>query len=326
MPAGYLAGAGPRRPYIMPDLKPFFRRFDRKSWANFPAPAPPSLTEQEAYGLRGQTTQVTLAEVETVYRPLARLLSLHILASWQLHRATQEVLVPALPKVPFVVGIAGSVAAGKSTATRVLRALLERLPGALRVEIVTTDGFLWPTARLEAEGLMHRKGFPESYDQAGMVAALAAIKGGERGVRVPVYSHYHYDIVPDRAQTLGSPDVVLVEGLNVLQAPQPGQHGPFVRDFLDFSIYVDAEAEQLRAWYLERFMLFRAQAQGDPGAFFHRFCGLSEQDARHFAEQVWCEINARNLAEHVLPYRQCARLILHKRADHQVDSVFLRRS
>ena len=306
--------------------QPLYLQFDRAGWAAFRAEAPMPLTEAEAEGLRGQLAAVSMAEVETIYLPLARLISLYVQANQQLFRVTGQFLGHPAAKVPFVIGIAGSVAVGKSTTSRVLRALLARTWGHRRVDIITTDGYLFANAVLETRGLTMRKGFPESYDLTALVATLADLKAGTNPVEVPVYSHYHYDVVADRTQTVAQPDIVLVEGINILQPPSAaGSFGPSVSDFLDFSIYVDAEEAVLKAWYLERFMLFRRQALGDPQAFFHRFAAMSEAEAERFAAGIWHDVNERNLRDNILPTRERARLILGKGPDHRVERVSLRR-
>ena len=230
--------------------------------------------------------------------------------------------------MPFIIGMAGSVAVGKSTTGRVLEALLARWPNHPRVDLIGTDGFLLPNATLEKRGLMERKGFPESYDQASLLDFLADVKAGERNVVAPVYSHFHYDVIPGETKTVDRPDILIVDGLNVLQPaklPKDGEAIPFVSDYFDFSIYIDADAALAGQWYVERFMRLRKTAFQDPAAYFHRYSKLSEEEARKTAEGIWESINLKNLHNNILPTRQRADLILHKTKDHAVDHVALRK-
>lgn len=233
-----------------------------------------------------------------------------------------------IPKTPFIIGLAGSVAVGKSTSARVLQALLSRWPNHPRVDLVTTDGFLLPNRELEARNLMHRKGFPESYDTARLLNFLADVKAGRRNVSAPIYSHFHYDVMEGEKIVVDRPDILILEGLNVLQPAKLPRHGeaiPFVSDFFDFSIYLDADARTIGAWYVERFMQFRATAFRDPAAYFHQYSKLREAEARATAWEIWRSINLKNLEENILPTRQRADLILRKGADHRVESVKLRK-
>ena len=230
--------------------------------------------------------------------------------------------------MPFILGVAGSVAVGKSTTARVLRALLARWPDHPRVDLVTTDGFLLPNAELEARGLMNRKGFPESFDTARLLNFLADVKSGRERVEAPVYSHFHYDILPDQTIVIERPDILIVEGLNVLQParlPKDGKAIPFVSDFFDFSIYIDADPKVIEEWYVARFMKLRTTAFRDPAAYFHKYAHLSPDDARERALEIWRTINLKNLEENILPTRQRASLILRKGPDHSVESVSLRK-
>jgi type I pantothenate kinase len=270
---------------------------------------------------------VSLDEVAEVYLPLSRLLNLHVAAAMDLFRATDAFLGRPAAKVPYVIGIAGSVAVGKSTTARILQALLMRWPDHPRVDLVTTDGFLHPNAVLDARGIMNRKGFPESYDVAALVRFLSDLKSGAHQVRAPVYSHLVYDIVPDEFAVIEQPDILILEGLNVLQTPPADGHLPpvFVSDFFDFSIYVDAAEDDITQWYVERFLALRETAFQDPTSFFHRFAGFSDDEAVAMAKGIWEEINGRNLAENIAPTRERARLILEKGPDHAVERVRLRR-
>jgi type I pantothenate kinase len=267
-------------------------------------------------------------EATEVYLPLSRLLYLHVRSTQSLYRATRAFLAEEEKEVPYVVGIAGSVAAGKSTVARVLRALISRWPGSPEVGLVSTDGFLYPNSVLRSRGLMERKGFPESYDLPLLLRFLADIKSGRDGVSAPIHSHLTYDILPDRTQVVGRPDVLVVEGLNMLEAglPEPSEgHKVFVSDYCDFSIYVDAQERHIKEWYLERFLRLREEALGDSSAYFHRFAELSAEDARDAALRIWDEIDHPNLKDNIEPTRDRARLILEKGQDHSVQSVRLRR-
>ena len=263
-----------------------------------------------------------------IYLPVSRLLYLHFGAAQGLYRAARGFLVGEEREVPFVVGVAGSVAAGKSTVAGVLRALISRWPGSPVVELVSTDGFIYPNRVLHERGLMERKGFPESYDLPLLLAFLAGVKSGSGETSVPVHSHLTYDILPDQRQSVGQPDVLVVEGLNMLEAglPEPaGGHMVFVSDYVDFSIYVDARESCIEKWYLERFLRLREEALGDSTAYFHRFAELSVEEATDFAMRVWDEIDHPNLKQNIEPTRDRARLILEKGEDHSVRRVRLRK-
>jgi type I pantothenate kinase len=297
--------------------------FSREEWAGLGANLPVPLSEADLVELRGVTEEVSLDEVADIYVPLARLLSLHVEAAQGLHRVTETFLGSLPAKTPYVIGIAGSVAAGKSTTARILQAVLTRWPSHPRVDLITTDGFLFPNEVLVSRGLMERKGFPESYDLRRLVSFVAELKSGRSPLAAPVYSHLLYDVVPGAEQTVVSPDIVIIEGLNVLQS---GPGAPlFISDFFDFSIYVDAAIEDLRDWYVERFLRLRDTVFTDPISYFHRFASLSGGQARRTARRIWEEINERNLVENILPTRDRASLILAKGNRHSVSSVRLRR-
>ena len=286
------------------------------------------LNEAELENLSGLTERVSEEEVVDIYLPLSQLLNFYVEASQELHGETEKFLGKGEGKVPFIVGLAGSVAAGKSTTARVLQALLARWSSHPRVELVPTDGFLFPNAVLEERGIMARKGFPESFDLPKLLKFLGDVKSGRGSVQVPVYSHLVYDVLSDKTLDIDQPDVVIVEGLNVLQPaslPKGGEAVPFVSDFLDFSIYLDAAEDLVEAWYVERFLRLRQTAFRDPASYFHRYSKLSETQARETGLSIWREINLINLKENILPTRKRADLILHKGADHAVDSVAIRK-
>ena len=301
---------------------------DRASWSALRRSTPLTLTEADLEAVRGLNERLDLDEVIQIYLPLTRLLNLHFRASRGLYEATSTFLGTGSARTPYLIGIAGSVAVGKSTTARILRLLLSRWPEHPRVELVTTDGFLLPNDELERRGLMHRKGFPESYDQRALVRFVSAVKAGAELVTAPVYSHLTYDIVPDRRITVARPDILLLEGLNVLQPARPHPDGRprlAVSDFFDFSLYVDARTEHIRRWYVDRFLRLRETAFRDPTSYFHRFATLDDVDAVRTAEALWREINEVNLVENILPTRARARLVLRKSADHSVTRVRLRK-
>lgn len=297
--------------------------FTRDEWARLGSNLPVPLTEADLLDLRGINEEVSLQEVADIYIPLARLLSLHVEAAQGLHRVTETFLGGLPAKTPYVIGIAGSVAAGKSTTARILQAVLTRWPSHPRVDLITTDGFLFPNEVLIERGLMDRKGFPESYDLRRLISFVGELKSGRSPLAAPVYSHLRYDVVPGLEQTVVSPDIVILEGLNVLQT---GAGTPvFISDFFDFSIYVDASLENLRQWYVERFLKLRDTVFQDAESYFHRFAELSEEEAREIAFRIWTEINERNLRENIEPTRERASLILEKGEAHSVGRVHLRR-
>ncbi len=304
-----------------------FLTFDRHGWAALGRNTPLTLSEADLDQLRGLNEALSMDEVKQIYLPLSRLLNLHVGAAQSLFRASQTFLGKSEQPVPFIIGLAGSVAVGKSTTARVLQALLCRWPNHPSVALVTTDGFLLPNAVLEARGIMHRKGFPESYDRPALVRFLASVKAGAVEASAPVYSHQRYDIVPGEVQTVRRPDVVIVEGLNVLQVP-PAERAEtqlFPSDFFDYSIYVDADEADIESWYVERFLRLRDTVFRDPASYFHRYAALSEADARATAAEIWARINHVNLRENILPTRVRARLILRKGVHHRVEQVQLRR-
>jgi type I pantothenate kinase len=302
--------------------------FTKASWAKLRRGTPMTLGAEDLERIRSLGDPVSLDEVEDVYLPLSRLLSFYVEATQGLHQATQRFLGHSDAKMPFIIGVAGSVAVGKSTSARILKALLSRWPSSPKVDLITTDGFLLPNAVLAAEGLMERKGFPESYNLPSLLAFLSDIKAGRPNVTAPVYSHLVYDVVPGETVTIDRPDILILEGLNVLQTSRPPRDGkaiPFVSDFFDFSIYLDADEEALRAWYVERFMRLRETAFRDPRSFFNRYSLLSEEEAITVANGHWDRINLPNLVENILPTRPRADLILRKGADHTVETVLLRK-
>ncbi len=301
---------------------------DRRAWARLRDHHPLSLTAEDVARLRGLGDRLDLHEVEQVYLPLSRLLNFYVGATEGLHRVTTDFLREQPERTPFVIGVAGSVAVGKSTTSRILRELLARWPGTPRVELVTTDGFLYPNAELERRGLLQRKGFPESYDRRALLRFVAEVKAGADEVSAPVYSHLTYDIVPGERAVVHRPDVLIVEGLNVLQPPrvQPdGRTGLAVSDFFDFSVYVDARVEDIRRWYVDRFLRLRETAFADPHSYFHRYAALSDDEARATAERIWATINEPNLTENVRPTRGRASLVMSKGDDHSVRRVRLRK-
>jgi len=269
-----------------------------------------------------------MEEVEAIYLPISRLLSLYVAATQRLFRAQRRFLGTEDVKMPYLIGIAGSVAVGKSTTARVLKALLARWPNTPKVELITTDGFLYPNAVLEREALMEKKGFPESYDLPALLRFLTEVKAGQRPARAPVYSHLVYDVVPSESIEIDHPDILIVEGLNVFQVGRPPRDGkaiPFVSDFFDFSVYLDADEDVLRHWYVDRFLMLRGTAFRDPKSYFHRYSRLTDAEAVETATSIWTRINLLNLRENILPTRRRAHLILTKDASHTVTEVSLRR-
>lgn len=305
-----------------------YQSFTREQWEQYRHDTPLVLNESDLERLHGVNETVSLREISDVYLPLARLLNMYVSEMQSLHDVTSNFLSTPSSKVPYIIGISGSVAIGKSTVSRVLEALLSRWDNHRSVQVVTTDGFLYPRAVLEAEGLMQRKGFPESYDVEKLLDFLIALKSGNPEVKVPVYSHEIYDIVPDTFIELNQPDIVIVEGLNILQTGlrRPGkQPRTFVSDFLDFSIFVDADVSSIEAWFVERVLYFCKTSFQDPNNYFHYLTDFLPEERIKFAQRVWREINELNLYENILPFRERAKLILHKAADHHVDQILLRK-
>ena len=306
-----------------------YRQFTADEWARFRADTPLNLTAEEVRRVRSFGDPIDLREVERIYLSISRLLSAHVEATQRLFRQRKRFFgVPTdTRQTPFIIGVAGPVSVGKSTTARLLKLLLARWPKSPNVALVTTDGFLKPNAQLEAEGLMARKGFPESYDTAAILNFLAAIKAGEPNVQAPVYSHLSYDVT-DRHVVVDRPDILVFEGINVLQVREPPADGlavPMVSDYFDFSVYIDAEEALIHDWYVSRFMALRETAFRDPASYFHRYAGLPEAEAREIAERLWTDINLVNLRDNILPTRPRADLILRKGADHLVERVALRR-
>lgn len=302
--------------------------FNRDEWARLRAATPLTLSEADLVALRGLNERVSLDEVVQIYLPLSRLLNLYVAATQGLHQVTDTFLGKPVAKVPYVIGIAGSVAVGKSTTARILRALLARWPNSPRVDLVTTDGFLYPNAVLEQRGLMRRKGFPESYDLRRLVRFVADVKSGRPYVAAPVYSHLSYDILPDTELAVRQPDVLILEGLNVLQTSDGHPGKPprmFVSDYFDFSIYVDADEQSVEEWYVERFLTLRETVFRDQASYFHRYAHLTLPEAVDVARGIWREINGVNLRENILPTRERAHLVLEKAPDHLVRGVRLRK-
>ena len=305
-----------------------YRAFNRADWAKLRADTPMTLEPEELDELSGVIEELRVEDVEEIYLPLSRLLNFYVAAAQELHAVSAKFLGHSDGKVPFIIGVAGSVAVGKSTTARVLRALLARWPNHPRVDLMTTDGFLYPNDELERRGIMNRKGFPESFETALLLEFLANVKSGRGNAQAPVYSHFHYDILPGQFIHTDNPDILIVEGLNVLQParlPKGGAAIPFVSDFFDFSIYLDADPRLLEEWYIARFMRLRSTAFRDPGAYFHRYVDLSFEEAHSRALEIWRTINLKNLEENILPTRQRASLILTKSAQHHVTSVALRK-
>ena len=313
-------GNGEPTPYV---------ELDREAWAALGARFQKPLSDDEITRLRGLGDHLDLDEVQQVYLPLSRLLSLYAESAGHLHRAQEEFLnQPQPPRTPFVIGLAGSVAVGKSTTARVLQHLLAHWPEHPNVALVTTDGFLHPTAELVRRGLMQRKGFPESYDRRALLRFVVDIKSGRDQVEAPVYSHLTYDRVPGRSVVVRQPDIVIIEGLNVLQPArvrEDGRTGLALSDYFDFGIYVDAATDDVRSWYVDRFLRLRQTAFADPASYFRRYADLSADEARATALQIWDEINGPNLAQNILPTRSRATLVLRKDRDHSVRYVRLRK-
>jgi len=300
--------------------------FGREEWAALRAATPLTLEESDLAALTGINENIELDEVATIYLPLTRLLNLYVSATQQLYKASGEFLGTSSPKVPYIIGIAGSVAVGKSTFARILQALLARWPDHPKVDLVTTDGFLYPNKVLDDRGLMNRKGFPESYDTRRLLQFLRDLKSGMPTVSAPVYSHVVYDIVDGETIDVSQPDIVILEGLNVLQIGRPTEAATeFVSDYFDFSIYIDADEAFIEEWYVQRFMRLRDTVFQNPASFFRHFADLSAEEAIQTAQFIWRDINGKNLRENIAPTKWRAALLLRKAADHRVEEVSLRR-
>jgi type I pantothenate kinase len=300
-----------------------YLEFTRDEWRVLRAATPLTIREKDVEALRGINDRINLDEVVDVYLPLTRLLNLYVQATQNLHKVSATFLGTIAPKMPYVIGVAGSVAVGKSTFARILQALLSRWPDHPKVDLVTTDGFLHPNAVLEGRGIMNRKGFPESYDTRRLLTFLREVKSGSDEARAPVYSHVVYDIVTDQELSVRQPDILILEGLNVLQAF--GTSPEFVSDYFDFSIYIDADEPHVEEWYVQRFMKLRETVFQDPKSFFRHFADLSDEQAIATAHTIWRDINGKNLVENILPTRERASLILKKGEDHRVTDVRLRK-
>jgi len=305
-----------------------YLEFSIAEWAAFRADTPLTLTEEEVLRLRSLNDPIALEEVERIYLSLSRLLASHVESSIGLFKQRARFLNLHGQKTPFIIGIAGSVAVGKSTTARILKELLSRWPASPKVDLITTDGFLLPNAKLRELDIMDRKGFPESFDRRAILEFLSKIKAGEQRVTAPVYSHLVYDVVEGEEIVIERPDILVFEGINVLQTselPRDGNSVPFVSDYFDFSIYIDAEEKVVEKWYVDRFMRLRETAFRDPASFFHRYSEVSDDTALAIARDLWNRINLANLHENILPTRKRADLVLHKGKDHAVDRVSLRR-
>ena len=302
--------------------------FTREAWAELRADTPLTLTVDDLRKLRATNDPISIDEVVAIYLPLSRLLALYVAATQGLFKATQRFLGAEDGKVPYIIGVAGSVAVGKSTTARVLKALMSRWPNTPKVELVTTDGFLHPNRVLAEQGLMERKGFPESFNGTALIQFLSDVKAGKRNVTAPVYSHLTYDVLPDEHVSVDRPDILIVEGLNVLIPNRPARDGrdiPFVSDFFDFSVYLDADEALLEQWYVSRFMSLRETAFRDPLSYFRKYADVDVAEAEVIARSIWRRINLKNLVENVRPTRARASLVLRKGASHAIEQVALRK-
>ncbi len=305
-----------------------FLTFNREQWAELRKSVPLKLTEQDLKPLLGFNEDLSLEEVRTIYLPLARLINYYIEENLKRQTVLHRFLDVESPKVPYIISIAGSVSVGKSTSARILQALLSNYPNERKVDLITTDGFLYPLKTLVEKNLLKRKGFPESYDIHRLIEFVSDLKSGKTQVKAPIYSHLTYDIVPEQFNVVEKPDIVILEGLNVLQSGMnypSSPHNVFVSDFVDFSIYVDADEDLLKQWYIDRFLKFRRSAFSDPNAYFHHYSKLSENEAIQTASTIWDEINGLNLKKNILPSRERANLILEKGKNHAIQTVKLRK-
>lgn len=315
--------------HFRPDEYSPYHFYSSEEWAKFRADTPLTLSADEVKRLRSLDDPIDLDEVRRIYLSLSRLLSSHVEASQLLFEQRNRFLNMAdVNKTPFVIGIAGSVAVGKSTTARILKELLARWPSSPKVDLITTDGFLYPNEVLRRENLMERKGFPESYDIGALLRFLSAIKAGQPNVKAPRYSHLTYDVLPNEFTVIDQPDILIFEGINVLQSrdlPAGGRIVPIVSDFFDFSIYIDADEDLIHKWYVNRFMNLRKTAFRDPNSFFNRYASISEEAALSIAEGLWQNINLKNLRQNIVPTRPRADLILRKGKNHLIDTVALRK-
>lgn len=311
-------------PSMSEQLTPFLS-FDRQRWAELRKSVPLTLTEQDLKPLLGINEELSLDEVRTIYLPLVRLINYYIDENIRRQNVLRRFLGEKSTNVPYIISIAGSVAVGKSTSARILQSLLSHWPKQRKVDLITTDGFLHPLAYLQEHNLLHKKGFPISYNTPQLIRFLADIKSGKPNVTAPIYSHLTYDIIPDQFNVIDQPDILILEGLNVLQPNRNQANELFVSDFVDFSIYVDAEEDLLKEWYIHRFLKFRQSAFSDPNSYFKHYANLSEQEAVTTAGKIWDEINGLNLKENILPTRERADLILKKGANHEVELVRLKK-
>lgn len=305
-------------------LSPFLT-FNRHQWAELRKSVPLKLTEQDLKPLLGFNEELSLDEVSTIYLPLTRLINYYIEENLRRQAVLNLFLGGRNPTVPYIISIAGSVAVGKSTSARILQSLLSNWPNTRQVDLITTDGFLYPLEKLKKDNLLQKKGFPVSYDTAKLIQFLADVKSGKSGVTAPIYSHLTYDIIPNRFDIVNQPDILILEGLNVLQTGSRKTGQVFVSDFVDFSIYVDADESLLKEWYIRRFLKLRQSAFTDPNSYFKHYAQLSEQESIQTATDIWNNINGLNLRENILPTRERANLILTKGANHVVEWVKLRK-
>lgn len=302
-----------------------YMQFSREQWRDYRDDTPLHLSEAELQNLRGFNESISMMEVEDIYLPLSRLLNLYVTQTQNLHTITNQFLHQNTHKVPYIIGVSGSVAVGKSTTSRILQTVLSRWSHHPEVALVSTDGFLYPSAELEAKGLMSRKGFPESYNRQALLQFLNDLKSGKAEVSIPVYSHAIYDIT-DEVLRIPAPDILIIEGLNILQMPDMAEtQRVYVSDFIDFNIFVTAPTAMIKSWFLERFRSFRNHALDKPHLYFHQFSRMDEAEAMAFADNIWESINAPNLLKNILPYQYRAQLILEKGADHGIEQVYLRK-